>query len=175
MSTALHKESPSNVLTEVPRLPALHPTAAGATRLFFNRELSLLEFNKRVLEEGLDASNPLLERLKFLGIFSSNQDEFFMIRVSGLKEELDEQVTELSADGMTPDEQLREIRKRVLDLVEQQSKCLREEILPQLGTENIHVVDHDSLSHKEQEALSEYFMEKVFPVLTPLAVDPSHP
>jgi polyphosphate kinase len=175
MSTALRKESPSNVLKEVPRLPALHPTAPGATRLFFNRELSLLEFNKRVLEEGLDESNPLLERLKFLGIFSSNQDEFFMIRVSGLKEEFEEQVTELSADGMTPNEQLKEIRKRVLGLVEQQSKCLREEILPQLAAQNIHVVDYDSLSHKERGALNEYFMEKVFPVLTPLAVDPSHP
>jgi len=175
MSTALRKESPSSSLKEVPRLPALHPTAPGATRLFFNRELSLLEFNKRVLEEGLDAPNPLLERLKFLGIFSSNQDEFFMIRVSGLKEELDEQVTELSADGMTPDEQLREIRKRALDLVELQSRCLREEIVPQLAAQNIHVLNYDSLSDKEQGWLNQYFMEKVFPVLTPLAVDPSHP
>ncbi|MEK6280301.1 MAG: polyphosphate kinase 1 [Acidobacteriota bacterium] len=175
MSTALRKESPSNGLTEVPRLPALHPTAAGATRLFFNRELSLLEFNKRVLEQGLEESDPLLERLKFLGIFSSNLDEFFMIRVSGLKEELEEQVTELSADGMTPEEQLREIRKRVLELVGLQSKCFLEEILPQLAAQNIHVVPYDSLSSDEQNALHEFFMEKVFPVLTPLAVDPSHP
>jgi polyphosphate kinase len=117
MSTPFRKES-STVLKEVPKLPALHPTAAGAARLFFNRELSLLEFNKRVLEEGLDESNPLLERLKFLGIFSSNLDEFFMIRVSGLKEELEENITDISPDGMTPDEQLREIRLRVLDLTE---------------------------------------------------------
>ncbi len=176
MSTALQKESTNNVLKGIThRLPALQPIAPGATRLFFNRELSLLEFNRRVLEEGLDESNSLLERLKFLGIFSSNQDEFFMIRVSGLKEESEEKVTELSPDGMTPDEQLSEIRGRVLGLVEQQSKCLREEILPQLAAQNIHVVDPDALSPEEQHTLLEYFVDKVFPVLTPLAVDPSHP
>jgi len=114
MSSALRKESLAHDAREIARLPALLPTATGATRLYFNRELSLLEFHRRVLDEGLDQSNPLLERLKFLGIFSSNLDEFFMIRVSGLKEELEENVTELSLDGMTPDEQLREIRQRVL-------------------------------------------------------------
>src|ERR1043165_91502 len=108
MSTALKSKSPSTAeLREVPRLPSLHPKAANATRLFFNRELSLLEFHRRVLEEGFNQENPLLERLKFLAIFSANLDEFFMIRVSGLKEEMDEQVTELSPDGMTPHEQLK--------------------------------------------------------------------
>lgn len=176
MSTALKKETPTHTLQAVTaRLPALHPTAVGATRLFFNRELSLLEFHRRVLEEGLDDTNPLLERLKFLGIFSSNLDEFFMIRVSGLKEELDENVTELSPDGMTPEEQLKEIRRRVLSMVEQQTKCLRDEIIPGLAAENIHVVPHDSLSIAEQETLRAYYIDKVFPVLTPLAVDPSHP
>jgi polyphosphate kinase len=175
MSTALRKESQSRNLQEVPRLPALHPTAGGATRLFFNRELSLLEFHKRVLEEGLDESNPLLERLNFLSIFSSNLDEFFMIRVSGLKEEVEENVTELSPDGMTPDEQLKEIKSRVLTLVEQQSACLRKEIIPELAAEGIHVVAHDSLTVEEQRKLRDYFIEKVFPILTPLAVDPSHP
>ena len=176
MSTALKNESPSHTLQAVTaRLPALHPKAGGASRLFFNRELSLLEFHSRVLEEGLDASNPLLERLKFLGIFSSNLDEFFMIRVSGLIEELEENVTELSPDGMTPEEQLKEIRRRVLPMIELQTQCLQEELIPALAAENIHLVSHDSLSESEQETLRDYFHQKVFPVLTPLAVDPSHP
>lgn len=175
MSTALKKDSPTHGLKDVSRLPALQPTAGGATRLFFNRELSLLEFHKRVLEEGLDETNPILERLNFLSIASSNLDEFFMIRVSGLKEEQQENVTELSADGMTPTEQLNEIRKRIVSLVALQSRCLREQILPQLAAEAIHVVTYDTLTKDEAETLHEYFMEKIFPILTPLAVDPSHP
>jgi polyphosphate kinase len=176
MSTALEKE-PSEITgsTATGRLPALLPTAAGATHLFFNRELSLLEFHKRVLEEGMDESNPLLERLKFLSIFSSNLDEFFMIRVSGLKEELEENVTELSPDGMTPGEQLHEIRRRVSPMVEKQTRCLRDEIIPELAAAGIHVVGHDTLRPEEQKALRTYFMEKVFPILTPFAVDQSHP
>jgi polyphosphate kinase len=175
MSTAL-KAPETHGLKEVSRrLPALHPTASGATKLFFNRELSLLEFHKRVLEEGLDESNPVLERLNFLSIFSSNLDEFFMIRVSGLKEEVEENVTELSADGLTPDEQLKEIRKRVLPLIEVQTRCLREQILPELSAHGIDVVSYDTLNQDEQQALHGYFVDKVFPVLTPLAVDPSHP
>src|SRR6266542_913341 len=175
MSTALRKEFLSRNGQDTARLPALLPTAAGATRLFFNRELSLLEFHKRVLEEGLDQSNPVLERLKFRAIFSSNLDEFFMIRVSGLKEELEENVTELSLDGMTPEEQLREIRVRALPILKKQTRCLREQILPELEAAGIHVVDYNLLEADEQKVLRSYFMEKVFPILTPLAVDQSHP
>ena len=174
MSTALLKQ-PLVARFDTARLPALLPTAASATRLFFNRELSLLEFHRRVLDEGLESSNPLLERLKFLAIFSSNLDEFFMIRVSGLKEELEENVTELSPDGMTPGEQLEEIRKRVLPMIEQQATCLHDQILPELATAGIHVVTYDTLIEEERQALRDYFMEKVFPILTPLAVDQSHP
>ena len=101
------------------------------SQFFFNRELSLLEFHARVLEEALDESNPLLERLKFLSIFSSNMDEFFQIRVSGLKEELDDHHV-VSPDGLTPAEQLKKIRERVLLLMDEQARCLREDILPQL-------------------------------------------
>src|ERR1041385_7636378 len=151
------------------------PTAANATRLFFNRELSLLEFHRRVLEEGFDSANPLLERLKFLAIFSSNLDEFFMIRVSGLKEELDENVTELSPDGMTPNEQLKEIRTRVLPLVADQARCLQTEILPALKSAGVEVLSYSELNRDQQESLNAYFMAKVFPILTPLAVDQSHP
>src|SRR5882672_3745466 len=176
MSTALRKESETAYLQpQTSRLPALLPTADGAARLFFNRELSLLEFHRRVLAEALDQTNPILERLKFLAIFSSNLDEFFMIRVSGLKEELEENVTELSPDGMTPGEQLQEIRKRIIPMLEEQTSCLREQILPELEAAGIHVVAYDTLSPDEQDGLRSYFMEKVFPVLTPLAVDQSHP
>ena len=176
MSTALKSKPLSTAeLREVPRLPALHPTAANATRLFFNRELSLLEFHRRVLEEGFETSNPILERLKFLAIFSANLDEFFMIRVSGLKEELDENVTELSPDGMTPVEQLKEIRTRVVPLVADQAKCLISDILPELKTTGIEVLSYYELNKDQQEDLDSYFLEKVFPILTPLAVDQSHP
>jgi polyphosphate kinase len=176
MSTALKSKSPSTAeLREIPRLPSLQPTAANAARLFFNRELSLLEFHRRVLEEGSVESNPILERLKFLSIFSANLDEFFMIRVSGLKEELDEQITELSPDGMTPGEQLKEIRARVLPMVADQARCLLNDILPELKEEGIEVLSYRDLNRDQQADLDKYFMEKVFPILTPLAVDQSHP
>src|SRR5215212_9040907 len=128
---------------EFPR-PAEIVAAPSRSQLFFNRELSLLEFHARVLEEALDDSNPLLERLKFLSIFSSNLDEFFMIRVSGLKEELyDSNI--VSADGLTPAEQLRKTRQRVLELTDEQARCLREEILPQLNAAGITLSPHESL------------------------------
>jgi polyphosphate kinase len=144
-------------------------------RLFFNRELSLLQFNRRVLCEALKPENPLLERLKFLSIFSSNTDEFFMIRVSGLKEELDEGISELSPDGLTPAEQLNEIRKCLLPMIEQQSRCLTEDVLPKLRQAEIAVVRMEDLSADEAQEMERFFVEKVLPVLTPLAVDRSHP
>lgn len=167
MSTVFKKEATIQEFTPpVERRPQ--------SELFFNRELSLLEFHARVLDEGLDRSNPLLERLKFLSIFSSNLDEFFMIRVSGLKEELEHQV-DLSPDGLTPAQQLSTSRERVLALIAEQARCLREDVLPGLAEAGIAVVSYASLSRHEKERLQHYFTEKVFPVLTPLAVDPSHP
>src|ERR1700741_2716066 len=158
---------------EFPR-PAEIGAVPSKSQFFFNRELSLLEFHARVLEEALDDRNPLLERLKFLSIFSSNLDEFFMIRVSGLKEELAD-TNVVSADGLTPFEQLAKTRERVLVLVQEQARCLREEILPQLKDTGLSLISYESLSRHEKESLKDYFMEKVFPILTPLAVDPSHP
>ena len=159
---------------EFPRRTELEAVSSRSP-LFFNRELSLLEFHARVLEEALDDRNPLLERLKFLSIFSSNLDEFFMIRVSGLKEELEHNLSVVSADGLTPTEQLAKTRERVLVLIEEQARCLREEVLPQLKEAGLSVVSYDSLSSHEKESLKDYFTEKVLPILTPLAVDPSHP
>jgi polyphosphate kinase len=141
----------------------------------FNRELSWLEFNRRVLEEALDESHPLLERLKFLSIFSTNLDEFFMIRVSGLKEELEEEVVEPSPDGKTPAEQLQEISARLRPMIETQTRCLLEDVLPRLEQSGVRITSYKDLGKRERQAADAYFMEKVFPILTPQAVDPGHP
>src|SRR3954447_14221992 len=114
---------------------ALPPTLFLNRQLLFNRELSWLNFNARVLEEALDKSHPLLERLKFLSIFSTNLDEFFMIRVSGLKQQIDEGVTELSFDGMSPSAQLKLISERLRPMVADQMTCLKNEILPDLSAQ----------------------------------------
>src|SRR5215213_8340829 len=152
MSTVVKREATVHEFTkpiEVERRPR--------SELFFNRELSLLEFHARVLEEALDDRNPLLERLKFLSIFSSNLDEFFMIRVSGLKEEMEHEV-DVSADGLTPAQQLAKTRERVLALVAEQARCLNEEILPHLHEAGISLVSYSSLSRHEKERLEDYFI-----------------
>src|SRR6185369_9098991 len=162
----------STVVKRVHEFPRAAEIGAVPSRsqFFFNRELSLLEFHARVLEEALDDQNPLLERLKFLSIFSSNLDEFFMIRVSGLKDELEDSNV-ISPDGLTPSEQLARTRERILGLVRDQARCLRDEVLPQLKDAGLSLISYDSLSRHEEENLKDYFMEKVFPILTPLAVD----
>src|SRR5215203_2549632 len=141
---------------------------------FFNRELSWLEFNQRVLAEALDATNPLLERLKFLAIFSTNLDEFFMIRVSGLKEQIAENINRASRDGLTPAEQLREIRRRLRPLLDEQMRCLNDEILPALAENGVRIYSYQDLNKAEKKRLDEYFHKNIFPVLTPQAVDVSH-
>jgi len=153
----------------------LPPTLFLQRQLLFNRELSWLEFNRRVLEEALDRTQPLLERLKFLAIFSSNLDEFFMIRVSGLKQQVEEGVTELSLDGLTPSQQLKGISEALRPIIAEQMRCLKNEILPELSEDGIVISPYRALSDRERRALNAYFMENVFPVLTPQAVDPSHP
>src|SRR5438270_571620 len=145
------------------------------SRLFFNRELSQIEFYRRVLEEAHDPTQPPLERLKFLSIFAENLDEFFMIRVSGLQETLAGHVTELSPDGMGPVEQLKEIRARLLPLIAEHARCLREEVLPQLAGHGIEIAEYGTLSLPERQSLREFFKKKVYPVLTPQAVDQGHP
>jgi polyphosphate kinase len=141
----------------------------------FNRELSWLEFNRRVLEEAMDESLPVLERLKFLCIFSSNLDEFFMIRVSGLKEQIAEGVGGISADGMTASEQLDELYKRLEPMLKKQVEYLKENVLPALAKGGITIERYSELDAKDKKCLDKYFRNNLFPILTPQAVDSSHP
>ena len=142
---------------------------------FINRELSWIDFNERVLEEAEDEAHPLLERLKFLSIFSSNLDEFFMIRVAGLKEQVSVGVVELAADGLTPQEQLNEIRLKLRPLLERQSRILMDDVLPKLSAAGVEFHALKDLPQDEHDRLQTYFMQEVLPVLTPLGVDPGRP
>ena len=141
----------------------------------FNRELSWLEFNRRVLDEATDENKPVLERLKFLSIFSSNLDEFFMIRVSGLKEQVAEGVGELSADGLTASEQLAEVSKRLRPMLKRQVTYLSDNVIPALKEAGITIEPYAGLNAKEKKHLDKYFRNNLFPILTPQSVDSSHP
>jgi polyphosphate kinase len=151
------------------------PAILSDLSLYFNRELSLLEFQRRVLEEAQDENNPLLERVKFLSIFGSNLDEFFMVRVSGIRKLVEGHITDVLPDGLTPREQLAAIRKLALELYEIAHHCLDRKLLPQLDKSGIHLLDYDSLTKTQKEKVDSYFKEVVHPVLTPLALDPGHP
>jgi polyphosphate kinase len=144
---------------------------------FINRELSWLEFNARVLEEAEDTSNPLLERVKFLSIFSSNLDEFFMVRVAGLREQAfgDGAPQDYSPDGLRAISQLQRVAKRTQELVAAGYRCWNDSVLPQLTHEGIHLLAHDELNPQQRDALDHFFRERAFPILTPMAIDPSHP
>ncbi len=143
--------------------------------LYLNRELSLLEFQRRVLEEARDENNPLLERVKFLAIFGSNMDEFFMVRVSGIRKQVEARITEVSPDGRTPRDQLAAIRKLAIELYDEAHTAFRRKLLPKLDKAGIHVLDYDKVSKAQREKADTYFREVVHPVLTPLALDPGHP
>ncbi len=143
--------------------------------LYLNREISLLRFQERVLEEALNPALPLLERLKFVAIVGSNLDEFFMVRVGGLKLQLAEGVVERSPDGRTPAEQLAEIRRFSHEIMTASKQCLLEDLIPLLADEGIHLLSYDELNEKQRAQVSDYFDEVIFPVLTPMAFDPGHP
>ena len=147
----------------------------GAAELFINRELSWLRFNERVLEEALSEENPLLERVGFLSIFASNVDEFFMIRVSGLRQQLGSGVLEAPPDGMTPSEQLAAIRQALLPLLERVDSCWRDDLTPKLRSAGVRVLGYEELKKRQRKLLRRHFEAEIFPVLTPLAFDPSHP
>jgi polyphosphate kinase len=155
------------VAVEAP--PLDHPS------LYINRELSWLEFNDRVLEEAFDRTNPLLERLKFIAIVTNNLDEFFMIRVAALKQQVEAEVIRRSDDGLTPAETLTAISERLRVSIERQTACLRDMILPEMEEHGIRVLRIGELGADQRAALSALFEERVYPVLTPLAVDSGHP
>jgi polyphosphate kinase len=146
-----------------------HPT------YYINRELGMLAFQERVFEEAKDKGNPLLERIKFLAIVGSNLDEFFMVRVGGLKMQNEAGVKHLSIDGKTPAEQLAAIRVMANDLLQDTRSHLKDELMPELGESGIHILQYDQLTDKQKDKIDSYFHEVVFPVLTPLAFDPGHP
>jgi polyphosphate kinase len=158
-----------------PRTTAIlgfHPD--GEVR-FLNRELSWLQFNERVLALAEDRSQPLLERAKFLAIFAANLDEFFQVRVAGLKEQLAAEVTGSGADGMGPSEQLTAIDEIVAGLAERHARVFAEEVAPELAERGVRLADWEELDDDDRAWLDEVFDERIFPVLTPLAVDPAHP
>ncbi len=144
-------------------------------RLYINRELSMLAFNRRVLEEAEDTRNPILERVKFLAITNSNLEEYFMIRVAGLKQQVDAGVVDVSPDGMSPAEQLAAVRREALALMDDVQSCWSDELIPQLSASGIHVLDYADLTPKQKAFADEAFQVRIFPVLTPLAFDPGRP
>jgi polyphosphate kinase len=146
-----------------------------SAQYYFNRELSWLKFNERVLHEAFDPRNPLLERLKFMAIFSNNLDEYFMVRISGLQQQVAAQVMKRTQDGMMPQEQLDAIHGELKPLVTRQHRYFCHDLTFQLDKAGIHVLTYEDLTEQQIDELQTYFLEQVFPVLTPLAVDPGHP
>ncbi|HZS78533.1 MAG TPA: polyphosphate kinase 1 [Ktedonobacteraceae bacterium] len=143
--------------------------------LYINRELSWIEFNRRVFEEAQNSREPLLERVKFVSIFETNLDEFIMVRFAALKDLLNAHVNTLSPDGMTPAQQLTAVRKRLAPLMQEVRQYWRTELMPRLAEHHIHILDFEQLDPEQREYMQGYFEREVFPVLTPLAVDPGHP
>ena len=146
-----------------------------APELYLNRELSWLEFNYRVLAQALDEHTPLLEQAKFSAIFSNNLDEFFMVRVASLKSQIDAGVSSLSDDGLTAQQQLQAIRAKLRPLLEMQQQHYRHSLKSHLSDYGVHLTDYANLNAAQRDWLNAYFQSAIFPVLTPLAVDPSHP
>src|SRR5512139_2767306 len=138
--------------------------------LYVNRELGLLEFQRRVLEEALDPGNPLLDRVRFLSIVGSNIDEIFMIRVAGLKQQIAAGITAPPPDGLPPAEQLAQVRRAALDIGRAARRFLRDTLLPELAAAGVEVLDFPQLDGRQREFARRYFDEIAFPVLTPLAV-----
>ncbi|HLI70809.1 MAG TPA: polyphosphate kinase 1 [Ktedonobacteraceae bacterium] len=143
--------------------------------VYINRELSWIEFNRRVFNEARDPRHPLLERVKFLSIFDTNLDEFIMIRLAGLQDQSVAHVTTLSPDGLTSEQQLKAVREALASLVQETRQFWRQELMPALAAEHIHILDYEQLDTVQHLAMQTYFENEIYPVLTPLAVDSGHP
>ncbi len=170
-------KSPPQIVSKTKNKQTTTPVEKNvrAPEYYFNREFSWLEFNRRVLAEALDPRTPLLERLKFLAIFSANLDEFFMVRVAGLKNQIEAGVDRLTPDGKTPKEQMDGIHERLLPMVTQQHQFFEQKIGPELAKKGIYILNYIDLNQEQRVYLQSYFEEQIFPVLTPLAIDSSHP
>ncbi|MEI6727319.1 MAG: polyphosphate kinase 1, partial [Actinomycetes bacterium] len=165
---AAHEEFISETPAEIADTELRDPS------LYRNRELSMLDFFERVIEEARDVNNPLLERVKFVGILGSILGEFFMVRIAGLRQQVEAGVTEVSADGYTPQKLLPLVQERAWGLMKDARQCFSD-LKPELETAGIHIVDYETLDAGQQGKLDEYFQSQVFPVLTPLAFDPGRP
>ena len=171
---AVRKTPAVATVPEIKAVPSSHAAASDAG-LFLNPELSLLQFQRRILEEVRDARNPLLERVKFLAILSSNLDEFFMVRVAGLLQQIESGVRELSIDGRPPGAQLEAIRAEVAGLLADTYSTYQRELLPALAAAGIQITDYRWLTAGQRQQLEAYFRESIYPVLTPLAFDRGRP
>ena len=142
---------------------------------FFNRDLSWIEFNRRVLEEALNPELPLLEKIKFISIFLTNLDEFYMIRISGLKEQIAANIIEPSIEGYTPREQIQKIEKTIQPMLKEVLDLWTESIVPELKENGISILEYNDLDDSEKKILTDYFQKEIYPILTPLAFDPGRP
>jgi len=168
-------EQPVNVVTMPTPGKSASPSRFSDPKNFINRELSWLEFNRRVLEEAQDPTQPLLERVKFLGIFSSNLDEFFEIRVAGIKQQIESETSNVGPDGMSPTDTFKAIQRTTREMVATQYALWNNELVPELAKNGIRIHDVTKLDGKRAVWARRYFQKEVFPMLTPLAVDASHP
>src|SRR6266403_4608277 len=175
MSEASARTQEQSVAIAAPEVAQTAHARFGDPKNFINRELSWLEFNRRVLEEAEDPTQPLIERVKFLYIFSSNLDEFFEIRVAGIKQQIESETSDVAADGLSPTETFNQIQRVAHELVATEYDLFNKEILPQLANNGIRVRNIAELPAKRTAWARKYFQDEVLPMLTPLAVDSSHP
>src|SRR2546421_80075 len=174
-SEASTPEEPSNIVVLPGTSENVQPSRFSAPENFINRELSWLEFNRRVLEEAQDPTQPLIERVKFLTIFSGNLDEFFEIRVAGIKQQIESETSDVGPDGLSPTETFNAIQRTVSEMVATEYALWKDDLTPLLAKNAIRIHDVAALNAKRTAWAQRYFQEEVFPLLTPLAVDASHP